>query len=145
MDGSLVFCVISFIQSCMLYKKTMYEEISKILYKKCYKRKVYNRDERGRNKWSNIILYEETIRIYSRKKRSKKKKLISRNLSHSISLLTVCDLRIGNTNLCRRKCLRFQLSQASQVWSFQDVQRAASPWCTLGIRSCRTFCSDLAW
>ncbi len=26
----------------------------------------------------------------------------------------------------------------------QGVQRAASPWCTLGIRSCRTFCSDLA-
>ncbi len=25
------------------------------------------------------------------------------------------------------------------------VQRAASPWRTLGIRSCRTFCSDLAW
>ncbi len=24
------------------------------------------------------------------------------------------------------------------------VQRAASPWRTLGIRSCRTFCSDLA-
>ncbi len=28
---------------------------------------------------------------------------------------------------------------------FMGVQRAASPWRTLGIRSCRTFCSDLAW
>ncbi len=25
-----------------------------------------------------------------------------------------------------------------------QCQRGASPWCTLGIRSCRTFCSDLA-
>ncbi len=32
------------------------------------------------------------------------------------------------------------------VLSNQDggVERAASPWPTLGIRSCRTFCSDLA-
>ncbi len=32
------------------------------------------------------------------------------------------------------------------IWVADDegVQRAASPWRTLGIRSCRTICSDLA-
>ncbi len=28
--------------------------------------------------------------------------------------------------------------------ALMGVERAASPWPTLGIRSCRTFCSDLA-
>ncbi len=31
------------------------------------------------------------------------------------------------------------------TFSFPGCMRAASPWCTLGVRSCRTFCSDLAW
>ena len=39
------------------------------------------------------------------------------------------------------ECL-FSMSFAQ---SASGVQTAASPWCTLGIGSCRTFCSDLAW
>ncbi len=31
-----------------------------------------------------------------------------------------------------------------QEFAVFRVERAASPWPTLGIRSCRTFCSDLA-
>ncbi len=31
------------------------------------------------------------------------------------------------------------------TWTIKGVQRAASSWRTLGVRSRRTFCSDLAW
>ncbi len=35
-------------------------------------------------------------------------------------------------------------NSGSHIHSSSGVERAASPWPTLGIRSCRTFCSDLA-
>ncbi len=36
------------------------------------------------------------------------------------------------------------VQSAGQRYPTRGVERAASPWPTLGIRSCRSFCSDLA-
>ncbi len=59
--------------------------------------------------------------------------------------VTCCSLvhgqLMGNIALSPRKNV---CSETSYLYLYEGVQRAASPWRTLGIRSCRTFCSDLA-
>ncbi len=57
-----------------------------------------------------------------------------------------CELLLICISDCTEAtCMPFPLSLLLLTPATTGVQRAASSWRTLGIRSCRTFCSDLAW
>ncbi len=56
----------------------------------------------------------------------------------TIDILTKKKLSVTHWNWMEKKT--YQL-----VHPCLGVQRAASPWRTLGVGSCRTFCSDLVW
>ncbi len=75
---------------------------------------------------------------------------VMHNFQHVWDLMQVQDFTDDSSasqNIMYYRSTSFTLLKREFVTYYSlkvGVERAASPWPTLGIRSCRTFCSDLA-